>query len=85
MSFILYMIPECSRKALEMNKKVFQGRIIKVLEAEPKPKTGAQLLHESDSTSYKVQFFFFLTFLRKLYKQKRKLMRMIQRIGILFS
>jgi hypothetical protein len=57
------MIPECSRKALEMNKTVFQGRIIKVLEAEPKPKTNAQLLHESDSTSYKVSFFkLFLTF-----------------------
>jgi multiple RNA-binding domain-containing protein 1 len=33
-AFILYLIPECATKALELDKTVFQGRIIRVVPSE---------------------------------------------------
>lgn len=51
MAFILFMIPECAKKALALDKTFFQGRIIKVTPAEAKPQPRA--LQIDDSSSYK--------------------------------
>ena len=53
MAFILFMIPECSKKALKAHKTIFQGRIIKVIEAEPQPQNNFSIFNESDSSTYK--------------------------------
>lgn len=51
MAFILFMIPECAKKALVLDKTFFQGRIIKVEPAESKPQP--KILQIDDSSTYK--------------------------------
>lgn len=51
LAFVLFLIPECAKKSLQMDGSIFQGRVIQVLPGEAQPVKKK----ENDSTSYKSQ------------------------------